>query len=358
VSGTAGKTTTSALLALIMSRCGRDPSIIVGGAIHQLDTGVRWRRDSGWLVVEADESDGSFLRFGAEHVVITNIQPDHLDLWGTMAELEAGFDRFAGQAVEQRGTVRLGIDDAGSRALLGRLGREHGSVPAGLASYGFAEDADYRIVGFTSDGLRSKAEVLLDGEPLCHLRLAVPGRHNAANATAALASAHGMGVDLAAAAAAIEDFRGVARRFELRGEAGGVRFFDDYAHLPMKIAAAVEAGRLATGPGGRLVVVFQPHRYTRTRDLGPELAAALEGADVIVVTGIYAAGQDPIPGITGEHVAEQARAANPGIPVHHVEERGRVAEVVADLLQPGDVCVTLNAGDLVTLPDELMAALG
>jgi UDP-N-acetylmuramate--alanine ligase len=343
ISGTAGKTTTAAMMAVIGDAAGWRPSMIVGSAIDGLGPGVAWT-NSEWFVVEADESDGSFLRFGAEAVIVNNIEPDHLDLWGTMELLEAGFDRFVTQAT---GVKVVNSDDPGVRALLLRIG----DVP-GLVTVGFESDSQYRIDGFTASGLSSSFDIVRDGSTLTSVQLSVPGRHNAANAAAALAMAVELGVGSEIAAAGLARFRGAARRFEFRGEARGVTFVDDYAHLPMKARAAVNGALL--GGWKRVVAVYQPHRYTRTRDLWRDYAESFTGVDLLVVTGIYAAGQAPIDGVDGRLILDAVTAAHPDQRVVYCETRAALVELLERELAPGDLCLTMNAGDLTTLPDEML----
>jgi UDP-N-acetylmuramate--alanine ligase len=345
ISGTHGKTTTSAMAAIVLEAGGLDPSFIVGGRVRALGTGSRWR-ESEWLSVEADESDGSHLRFRAEAALVTNVEPDHLDYWGDVAAMEAGFAAFLRQA-----TTRLVCaDDPGAARVAAQLRSEGLDV----RGYGFHAEADYRIEGFAVTGLHSAFSVVHDGSVLCPVSLAVPGRHNAANATGVIALAHLLGIDASVAAAALEGFGGVARRFEFRGEARGVTFVDDYAHLPTEVDAAVSAA--AAGGWARVVAVFEPHRYTRIRDVGADFATAFDGADVVVVTGLYAAGQAPIAGIDHTVVSDAVRRARPGLTVIDAPTRSDlVALLTSGLLRAGDLVLTMNAGDLTTLPDEVLA---
>jgi UDP-N-acetylmuramate--alanine ligase len=343
VSGTAGKTTTSAMMATIGSAAGWNPSMIVGAPIHGLGNGVEWR-DTEWFIVEADESDGSFLRFNAEAVIVTNIEPDHLDFWGSMEALEAGFDQFVTQA---SGPKIVNADDPGCIEMLRRIdGTER------VLTFGFAADATYRIENFRAKGLESFFDVTRDRSVVGELQLHVPGKHNAMNAAAAFALAVELGIDPAVAASGLAQFRGAARRYEFRGVANGVTFVDDYAHLPAKARSAVEGALLGGWP--RVIAVYQPHRFTRTRDLWQDHRDSFVGADVVIITGIYAAGQPPIEGISGKLIADAVSAAHPEQRVLYCESRAEVFATLQLELQPGDLCLTMNAGDLTTLPDELM----
>lgn len=344
ISGTAGKTTTAAMMAVVATAAGWNPSMIVGAAVEGLGSGVAWT-DSEWFVVEADESDGSFLRFGAEAIVVNNIEPDHLDLWGSMEQLEAGFDRFVVQAV---GPKVVSADDPGVLAMRTRIG----SVD-GLVSFGFSSDADYRIESFRAARLTSSFVLRHRDQKVSAVQLTVPGEHNALNATAAFAVAVELGVDPSVAADGLAQFRGASRRFEFRGTARDVTFVDDYAHLPMKARAAVNAGLL--GGWERVVAVYQPHRYTRTRDTWRDYANVFEGVGLLVVTGIYAAGQEPIDGVSGRLILDAVTSAHPGQPVAYCESRESLVALLEAELKAGDLCLTMNAGDLTTLPDEMLA---
>jgi UDP-N-acetylmuramate--alanine ligase len=297
-------------------------------------------------VVEADESDGSFLRFGAEAVIVTNVEEDHLDFHGDLAGLETAFDRFVSGAPGPR---VLCADDPGAAALAVRTGRE------ACVTYGTDGAADYRIVDLVEGRSGSRFTVVHHGAALASFELHVPGRHNARNAAAVVAMAHQLGVPADAAVRGLAAFGGVRRRFERRGEVGGITFVDDYAHLPTEVAATVQTA--AAGGWARVVAVFQPHRYTRTAALADRFDTVFDGADLVVVTGIYAAGQAPIRDVSGRRVADAVRRARPALPVYYAESREEVIARLRDLLQPGDLCLTLNAGDLTTLPDELRPIL-
>ena len=353
ISGTHGKTTTSAMAAQVFVDVGFDPSFIVGGQIRRFDGGVRWV-NSPWLVVEADESDSSFLRFGAEAVIVTNIEADHLDHHATMEGLEAAFDKFVRQATGPRVVC---VDDPGCRALRARidgvgssLRSRDGYVP--IITYGTAPNADVRITDVNALPLGSQF-VLDHGGSRTAVAIRVPGLHNVRNATAVFAMAVALGGEPEAAAASLAGFEGVGRRFERRGEAGGVTFVDDYAHLPSEVAATVLAA--AQGGWSRVVAVFQPHRYTRVRDVGRDFATSFDGADVVVVTELYAAGQEPIAGIDARVVSQAIRRSRPALDVRDTSSRVELVELLAALLRPGDLCLTMNAGDLTTLPDTMLS---
>jgi len=340
VSGTHGKTTTTSMLALVLVEAGLRPSFLIGGDLNEIGTNAVW--DSGeWLVLEADESDGTFLHLAPEVAVVTNVEPDHLDHYGDFDHLVAAFEEFLARAP-------AGVA-GGDDPVAARLGRAHGAVLVGTGP-----DVDYRV-----EDVRAGAEGvtfdLVHGEVLGRLALPVTGARIATNAAVAAVAAMAVGAPFDAARRALARFAGVARRFEARGEWRGARFVDDYAHLPTEVAAVIEAAR-ATAPA-RLVVVFQPHRYSRVAALGPAFADAFVGADAVVVTDVFAAGETPLPGVSGRLVADAVRAAHPGAAVDYVAGRAELRAHVAALLEPGDLCLTLGAGDLTTLPDEIQAVV-
>jgi UDP-N-acetylmuramate--alanine ligase len=349
ISGTHGKTTTSAMAATAALACGLDPSFIVGGVVGTLQTGVRWA-DSEWLVVEADESDNSFLRFDADHTIVTNIEADHLDFHGDMAHLEAAFDQFV---LQGNGTSTVCADDPGCQQLMRRVGAQ--SRSGRMQTYGRSEGANYRIVDARTAGLKTSCTIECNGDPIAQLDLAVPGLHNALNATAVFAALHATGLDPALIASALGSFAGVGRRFEFRGVHDGITMVDDYAHLPSEVATVLAAAR--HGGWGRIVAVFQPHRYTRIRDVGRDFADSFVDADVAIITELYAAGQTPIPGIDSSVVAHAVRASHPNADVRLIEGRTQLVTTLLAELREGDLCLTMNAGDLTTLPDELLEAM-
>lgn len=334
VAGTHGKTTTTAMLALALRGAGRDPSFIVGGIVGGIGTGSHWG-ETGVFVVEADESDGTFLRLGAHGVIVTNVEPDHLDHWGDFAALQRAFVEFVAAAPGPRVVC---ADDAGAGAIALEVGD--------CTTYGTVEGADYRLV----DGMVRCP----DGEAV-PLTVPIPGLHNALNATAAFAMSDLLGADRAAVAASLASFPGVARRWEPRGEVAGVTFVDSYDHLPTEVRAVLAGAR--EGVWQRIVCVFQPHRYTRTRDVHREFADAFVDADLLAVTDVYAAGQVPIPGVTGKLVVDAVLDAHPWKRVAWVPKRSDVVCWLLAELRPGDLCLTLGAGDLTTLPDEVIDAL-
>ncbi len=344
VAGTHGKTTTSAMLTFALQGAGLDPAFIVGGDLRDLGRGAAV--GSGEiLVVEADESDGTFVKLSSDAVIVTNVEPDHLEHYGGFEGLRSAFVAFLRDATGPRVVC---LDDPGSAELIDDL------APLPMTTYGVHADAMWCIVdplptpvgiSFTVRGPRGDHAISLNQ----------PGMHNARNATAALAMAVELGADAEAAAAALTAFGGVGRRFEHRGEAEGIDLVDDYAHLPTEVAAALAAAE-SLAPE-RLVAVFQPHRYSRTEQLWSTFTDAFGDADVLIVTGIYSAGEAPRQGITGALVADDVRAAHPELDVRYIESLDDVLEELVRELRRGDMCMTLGAGDLTTLPDRLLERL-
>jgi UDP-N-acetylmuramate--alanine ligase len=340
VSGTHGKTTTTSMLALILVEAGLRPSFLIGGDINEIGTNAVW--DTGaWLVVEADESDGTFLALDPEVAVVTNVEADHLDYYGGFDELVAAFDQFC----TGPGAVVVGADDT----VAAEIGRAHGADRVGTAA-----DATFRIEAHTAGRTGVSFALRCDSDVLGTISLPVTGANIARNAAVATVTALRVGASFADAARALARFAGVARRFELRGEAAGVRFVDDYAHLPTEVAAVLDAAR-QTGPE-RIVVVFQPHRYSRIGALGEQFADSFSAADVVIVTDIFAAGEAPQPGVTGRLVADAVVRNHPDLDVRYIAGRAELRRHLAAVLRSGDLCLTLGAGDLTSLPDEMLAA--
>jgi UDP-N-acetylmuramate--alanine ligase len=343
VAGSHGKTTTSSMLALILRAAGWHPSFLIGGDVNEVGTNAAYD-DGEWLVVEADESDGTFLELEPDAAIVTNVEPDHLDHYGGFARLTGAFEDFL-RGVP--GTRVVCADDP----IAARLAA---AVP-GTRTYGWDDTADYRIAGYEGGrtGSRFSLEHASDRgarRELGTVELPIPGRHNAANAAGAAALALELGVPFDAVVHALGAFGGVARRFQFRGEADGVTLVDDYAHLPSEVRAALRAAREGGWP--RVVAVFQPHRYTRTASLWRDFADAFVDADAVVLTDIYAAGEAPRPGVSGRLVLRAVLDAHPGTAVTYLPRRADVVRHALSLARPGDILLTLGAGDLTTVPDE------
>lgn len=343
VGGTHGKTTTSSMLALILREAAWHPSFIIGGEVNEIGSGAVW--DSGdILVVEADESDGTFLVLDASVAIVTSVEPDHLDLYGDAATVEAAFATFLNQV---DGPKIVCCDDPAAAQV---------AAATNSTTYGTSEDAAYRIVNFAQHRSGCTFDIVMADGAEQSVVLSAPGLHNARNATAAFACAVELGVSADDAANGLRRYAGVARRFEFRGDSAGVTFVDDYAHLPAEVEVTLAAA--AGGEWDRIVAVFQPHRFTRTAALGAEFANSFAGADVIAVTNIYSAGEKPIPGVSGKLVADAIVAANPDSTVVWLPHRADLVSYLRDELTSGDLCLTLGAGDLTSLPDELAPLIG
>lgn len=351
VAGSHGKTTTTSMIALMLERGGLDPTAVIGGRLSAFGSNARLGRGEV-MVAEADESDGSFLRLSPAIAVVTNIDREHVDHYGDFDRLCEAFVDFANR-VPFHGAVVACADDPAVARLLPRMTRR--VVPYGLA----APEATVRGVDVevAAGGSRCRVEVAgaaSGTRPLGEIRLTVPGRHNLANALAAVAVGLELGMAFETIAAALAEFPGAERRFQLMGEAAGVRVVDDYGHHPTEIAAVLDAARL--GPARRLVVAFQPHRFSRTKALLPEFGRALAAADEVVIAPIYPAGEDPVPGVTAEAVAGAVRAVRP-VPVHVVAGLDELVSCVANLAREGDLVITLGAGSIGTVAPRILEAL-
>ncbi len=350
ITGTHGKTTTTGMVATMLGRVGADPGYVIGSPLAA--TGESAALGTGEaFVVEADESDGSFLQYPAGIVVITNIEVDHLDNWGTAEAYVDGFVRLG--AADQVEVVVMTADEDTSRAVGDAL-RGRGKT---VVTYGEAPDADIRLTDLELTPDVTAATLAADGDT-GRLALAVPGRFNLHNAAAAYAVGRALGLDGAELREALGSFAGTHRRFEAKGEVDGVRVYDDYAHHPTEVAAVLRAARPRVVPGGRLVACFQPHLFSRTRDFLDEFAAALALADVVVVAGIYPAREDAadFPGVTATALAERVRALGHEATV--VEDLPDVAPALAGLVRPGDLVLTIGAGSITTVGADLVARLG
>ncbi len=335
VAGSHGKTTITALLTTCAIDAGLDPTAIVGGRLVSLGTNAR-HGNGPYLVAEADESDGSFLLLKPQVAVVTNIDPEHLDHYKTLDGVIDAFARFVG-SVPDTGLVVLCADDPNVAAL------RHRAV-APVTTYGLGLEADWRATSVHHQGWTSRFDVVYKGTRLGRVTINLPGRHNVLNALAVLATCHRLEVPFATVAGSLERFQGVERRFQRKGEACGVLVIDDYGHHPTEIDATLEAARNAF-PGRRLVVVFQPHRFTRTQALLDAFTRAFDHADVLVVTDVYSAGESPIPGVTGGRLAEAVGARHSG-QVAYVTRVDDVLDQIEPWLKPGDVLMTVGAGDV------------
>ena len=342
VAGAHGKTTSTGMVVTALSTLGADPSFVNGGVIQAYGTSSG--SGSGELfVIEADESDSSFLHYKTAVAVITNVDPDHLDHFGSLEAFEAEFARFANAASE---LVVVSSDDPGAKRVTALLAHPR------VMTFGEAVGADVRVVDLDASGALVKFGLEHDGRAVA-VELSVPGRHNALNAAGAVCTLVGLGYGLEDAAAAVASFAGTERRFELHGELRGVRVYDDFAHHPTEVAAALQAARAVVGEG-RLITVFQPHLYSRTRIFAQEFAAALALSDKVVITDVYAAREDPEPGVTGETISSKFADQNK---VHYVPLWDDTAKVAASLSEAGDFIITMGCGDIFRMVPELLSAL-
>jgi len=349
IAGAHGKTTTTSMVALVLERAGLDPTAVIGGRLSAFGSNARLGRGD-YMVVEADESDRSFLKLNPAIAVMTNIDREHMESYGSWDALQQAFVEFANK-VPFYGTVVACVDDRPVRELLPRITRR-------VITYGFEQNAaTVEGHGMTLQAFGSECRVRLTNgsgaTDVGRLRLRVPGRHNLLNALAAVAVGLETGIPFDRISTALEEFGGAERRFQLCGEERGVMVVDDYGHHPTEIAAVIAAAR--AGLNRRVVVVFQPHRYTRTRDLLDEFATALAGADEILLTDIYAAGEPPIPGVTID--ALEAVVRGTGRPVMVVTAIDAVPAAVASIARPNDLVITLGAGSIGSVPDRILDAL-
>jgi UDP-N-acetylmuramate--alanine ligase len=351
IAGAHGKTTTTAMVALILERAGLDPTAVIGGRLSAFGSNARLGRGE-YMVVEADESDRSFLKLSPSIAVITNIDREHMDSYGSWENLQQAFAEFANK-VPFYGAVVACTDDAPVRELLPTLTRR-------VITYALSDrPADITGLGMRLEGFGASCDVLhrpAGGATteLGPLQIKVPGRHNLLNALGAIAVGLETGIPFARIAAALGEFQGAERRFQMRGEEKGVMVVDDYGHHPTEIAAVIAAAR--GGLDRRVVVVFQPHRYSRTSQLMREFGLALGAADEVVLTDIYPAGELPIPGVTIERLADAVRAVAP-CPVHLVKALDELPAAVATLARSGDLVVTLGAGSIGRAADRILEAI-
>jgi UDP-N-acetylmuramate--alanine ligase len=350
VTGTHGKTTTTSMLIVALQHCGRDPSFAVGGELGEAGTNAHHGSGDSF-VAEADESDGSLLEYTPNVAVVTNIEADHLDFFGSPDAYTAVFDSFA-ERIAPSGALIVCVDDPGAASLAERVAAlgirvlRYGSAGDGLAG---------TLLSWEQLGTEAVAHIQLDGEIRPRvMRLSVPGRHMALNALGALLAAVEIGADADCVLDGLAGFEGVRRRFDLIGTAAAVRVFDDYAHHPTEVRATLEAVRtlLEQAGAGRSLVVFQPHLYSRTQAFAAEFGAALDGADQVFVLDVYGAREQPIAGVSGASVAEHV-----SVPVQYLPDLSAVAEAVAAAAAPGDVVVTMGAGDVTMLAPEIVTAL-
>jgi len=334
VAGTHGKTTTSSMLAVALQACGEDPSFAIGGTITA--SGSNAHRGTGNIfVAEADESDGSFVEYHPFAAIVTNVEHDHVDFFATPADVERAFQAFAA-TINPQGFLTYCADDSGARTLVTQTGELK------TISYGVAENADLRLDHIELGATGSKARALWHGKAIGFIELVVSGQHNLLNAAAVLATGIELGFAPADLLTGLATFRGTGRRFELVGTVHGIRVVDDYGHHPTEIEVTLTAARRFAGDG-RLLVIFQPHRYSRTQAFAAGFAKALDVADRVIVLEVYAASEKPIPGITSQLITDAMEKGE------YIPNFIEVTDLIINSAQPGDVVITLGAGDVSSL---------
>lgn len=349
ISGTHGKTTTTSMVTVTLQHCGADPSFVIGSELNETGSNAHWGSGDSF-VVEADESDGSFLALPAKAGIITNIEPDHLNYWGDFASLQAAFVEFVRGICGRGGFVVLCADDPGAA----RLAAECASEGLDVRTYGESADADYRMLEPQPGEQGWEFDVAHAGVRLGHVDVRVPGKHNALNALGAAALCLGLGLPTHDVLSGIGQFTGTRRRFDFKGSAAGVRVFDDYAHHPTEIAATLRAAREVAG-SGRVIVAFQAHHYYRTALFLKEFGESLGLADEVVVLEIFAPGETPVPGVSGQTMAA-------GVPltaesVVFEPSFSAVPRHLAERAKPGDIVMTLGAGDIGLMAPEVLDLL-
>lgn len=345
VAGTHGKTSTSSMVATMLSSMRLDPTFLIGGEVDSFGTNAR-EGSGDYYVVEADESDGSFLHLEPFISVVTNIEADHMDHYGSLAEIEESFAEFIARTSVD-GVVVVCADDPAVMSVAEASGRRY-------LTYGFSADADVRCAVTVRMGRGHEFTVSV-GDTTVFSSIDVPGLHMVSNATAAVACAHALGLDLPSAAAAVSTFTGVRRRFDVVGEVCGITVVDDYAHHPTEVSATLTAA--ATLGYRRVWALFQPHRYSRTEAFADEFGRSFESADRVVLTEVYSAGEAPIPGVSGKTLVRAVLSHHPRARVAYLPHRSEIVPYITDRLEPGDLVLTLGAGDITSLGPDIVSAL-
>jgi UDP-N-acetylmuramate--alanine ligase len=345
VAGSHGKTTTTSMIAAVLSTAGLDPTMVIGGRVHMLGTNAKMGQGD-ILVAEADESDGSFLLLSPTIAVVTNIDREHMDFYQTMEKLSEGFLDFINK-IPFYGLAVLCMDNGNVQALLPKVRKR-------FATYGLSSDADFSAQDLQLKPAGVEFTALHHGKPLGPVRLHLPGRHSATNALAAVAVGYELEIPFSRVAEALGDFTGIHRRFEIKGEPQGITIIDDYGHHPAEIQATLEAIRDSWKRP--LIVIFQPHRFSRTRDLFDDFLTAFEGADRLVLTEVYAAGENPIEGMTSEALYQGIKRKG-HMEVEFIPDKGQIVKQIAGKLNPGDIVLTLGAGDIYKVGEALVEAL-
>jgi len=350
VAGTHGKTTTTAMLSLVLEHAELDPTILIGAELPELGGNAKLGTGS-YIVAEADESDGSLLSYYPKHSIITNVESDHLDFYKTPEAIPKLFRRFLTQ-IQKDGYLICCIDNPGVRSVL------DSEFSCGLCSYSLISSAsDFFAGDIKLFPLGSAFSVYFEGRQLGKVKLSVPGKHNISNAMAALSLGHILGIDFSLMKEAIEQFKGTSRRFQFKGEVENIMVYDDYAHHPTEVAATINGALpLVKRQGGRLITVFQPHRFTRTKALYSDFAKAFDNSDIVIITDVYGAGETPIQGVSGELISKPLmRRGHPE--VYYLPEKQQICQRLLDIVSPGDVVITMGAGNIGELGDTFIHCL-
>ncbi|MBN1573789.1 MAG: UDP-N-acetylmuramate--L-alanine ligase [Deltaproteobacteria bacterium] len=345
VAGTHGKTTTTSMMATVFGVGNLDPTVVIGGKLDYIGSNAKLG-EGEFLVAEADESDGSFLMLTPTIAVVTNIEEEHMDHYGSLEEIKGDFTTFI-NSIPFYGLSVLCLDNENVQAIIPEVKRR-------FVTYGFSPQADFYATGVTFEGLNSTFTVNYRGDVWGDITLHMPGAHNALNALSAVAVGMEVGLDFGTIQGALSGFTGVHRRFQVKGEAAGVTVVDDYGHHPTEITATLKAARNFWK--GRVVAVFQPHRYTRTRDAHEGFLTAFFSADVLVMTDIYPAGEEPIPGITGQRLFDEIRERGMR-DTHFVSDKEDLPKELMKIIRPGDLVITLGAGDILRAGERLLELL-
>ena len=346
VAGAHGKTTTTAMIAVMLEHAGVDPTIIIGGEVDYLNGSAKLGA-SKYLIAEADESDGSFLKYSPHIAVVTNIENDHMDFYKTMENILHTFSKFLHNLPSDKGLGILCFDNANIRDLTNNIQRPY-------ISYAIEHDAEFMARNICTRGVITTYEVYQGKELLGTIKINVPGRHNVSNSLAAVVVGVTIGLTFAQIAEGLAQFQGVKRRFQTKARINGVWIIDDYAHHPTEITTTLLAAR-QTDPK-RLICVFQPHRYSRTQFLREEFGHAFTPSDILILTDVYAAGEEPIPGITGEVLKEEVERQT-GMQVIYIPEKDKIARYLSEIVEPGDLIMTMGAGDIYCVGENLVELL-
>jgi UDP-N-acetylmuramate--alanine ligase len=347
VAGSHGKTTTTTMIASVLMGAGLDPTAVIGGRVNSLGLANARAGTSEYLVAEADESDGSFLKLAPTLAVVTNMDAEHLDHYENLDNVKAAFVSFINQ-VPFYGRAALCVDDPVVQSILPKIGKQY-------VTYGLAANADYRARNIRHDGLKSRYIAWRRAEELGEVEIPLPGLYNVRNSLAVLAICDFLDVPFAKVAEALAAFDGIQRRFTIRGEIGGVTVVDDFGHHPTEVRATLSGAR-AGFPGRRIIAAFQPHRYSRTRDQFKEFIRSFYDADKVIICDVFAAGEKPIEGITSEKLVQSIKGAGHK-DVTYISKREDVAAHIAGLTRPGDIVITLGAGNIQLTCNDLITEL-